>query len=132
LGTLSGIVLLPIWLVALIRGRLAEKGGVLVRVLPLLAVGTLLATFALPFSYLGSGAIPDALLLLKPGAYSYTIFALSIAFPLLGALGLWRGVTADGANLFIRGYAVLTSLAVLLFSAYAASIGWVGAQTWNM
>jgi len=132
LGTVSGLVLLPIWLIALIRGRLADRGGVLVRVLPLLAIGALLTTFALPFSYLGSGAIPDALALATPGPYSYAIFAFSIAFPIFGALGLWRGVVTSDANMFIRGYAVLTSLAVLLFSAYCTAIGWVGAQTWTM
>jgi hypothetical protein len=132
LGTVSGLVLLPIWLIALIRGRLADRGGVLVRVLPLLAIGALLTTFALPFAYLGSGAIPDALALATPGAYSYAIFAFSLAFPLLGALGFWRGIVTSDANLFIRSYAVLTSLAVLLFSVYCAAIGWVGAQTWTM
>lgn len=131
-GAVSGLVLLPIWLIALIRGRLADRGGVLVRILPLLAIGAMLTTFALPFSYLGTGAIPDALALVTPGAYSYAIFAFSVAFPLLGALGLWRGVVTGDANLFIRGYAVLTSLAVLLFSLYCATIGWIGAQTWAM
>ena len=132
LGTLIGLVLLPIWLVALLRGRLSERGGLLVRLLPLCAVGALLTTFMLPFAYLGSGAIPDALLLVKPGPYAYTIFAMSIAFPVLALIALWRGIAVQGANLFTRGYIVLTALAVLSFSAYAASIGWVGAQTWHM
>lgn len=132
LGTLSGLVLLPIWLIAWARGRLVDRGGVLVRFLPLLAIAALLATFAMPFAYLSTGAIPDALLLATPGPYAYAIFAFSIAFPLLALLGLWRGIAAQGANIFIRGYAIGTSLAILSFSAYCAAIGWVGAQTWTM
>lgn len=132
LGALVGLLLLPIWLYSLMRGRLAERGGLLVRILPLLAIGALLTTFALPLGYLGSGAIPDAAPLLTPGAYSYAIFVFSIAFPLLGAWGLWRGITTPEAGVLVRSYVVLTSLAILSFSTYCAAIGWVGARTWLM
>jgi len=50
----------------------------------------------------------------------------------LAALGLWRALGASGAGVFIRLYAGATSLALLAFSLWAASIGWVGAQTWTM
>jgi hypothetical protein len=104
----------------------------LVRFLPLLAAIALLVTFALPFPFLSSGAIADVLALARPGPYPYTILAASVLFPLLALLGLWRAVSADGASVFIRGYAVLTTLALLAFAAYAASIGWLPAQTWTM
>jgi hypothetical protein len=132
LGTVFAVVMSPIWLVAWTRGRLSQRGGALVRFLPLLAAAALLATFALPFVYLGSGAIPDALLLVRPGPYSYAILACSILFPFFAALGLWRAFAASGTGLFVRAYAILTSLAILAFSGYAFSIGWVGATTWTM
>ncbi|MBP6014992.1 MAG: hypothetical protein KBA31_22415 [Alphaproteobacteria bacterium] len=102
------------------------------RFLPLLSVVALGVTFALPFGYLASGSIAAALPLAHPGPYAYTVFASSILFPLFAALGLWRALTASGAGVIVRIYAALTSLALLAFSAYAASIGWVGAQTWTM
>ncbi len=132
LGAVIGILMSPVWLISLVRGRLADRGGALVRFLPLLSVVALGVTFALPFGYLASGSIPAALQLAHPTPYAYTIFASSILFPLFAALGLWRALTASGTGVIVRIYATLTSLALLAFSAYAASIGWVGAQTWTM
>ncbi|MEQ1863653.1 MAG: serine hydrolase domain-containing protein [Micropepsaceae bacterium] len=132
LGAVIAVLMSPVWLIAWLRGRLADRGGALVRILPLLSVVALIVTFALPLGYLTSGAIPAALQLAQPGPYAYTIFASSILFPLFAALGLWRALTASGVGVFVRLHAMLTSLALLAFCAYAASIGWVGAQTWTM
>jgi CubicO group peptidase (beta-lactamase class C family) len=132
LAALLGLVMSPVWLIAWLRGRLATRGGAGVRFLPLLAIAALAVTFGLPLAYLTSGAIPEALRLARPGPYSYLILASSLLFPLLAVLGLWRALATDGVGRFVRLYAALTSLAVLAFSAYAASIGWVGARTWAM
>jgi hypothetical protein len=132
LGTVIAILMSPVWLISWLRGRLADRGGALVRFLPLLSVLALLVTFALPFGYLASGAIPAALQLAQPGPYAYTIFVSSILFPLFAAFGLLRALTASHVGVVVRLYATLTSIAILAFSAYAASIGWVGAQTWTM
>ncbi|MCE9638629.1 MAG: beta-lactamase family protein, partial [Betaproteobacteria bacterium] len=94
LGAAIAILMSPVWLISWFRGRLADRGGALVRFLPLLAVVALSVTFALPFGYLASGAIPAALQLAQPGPYAYTIFASSILFPLLAAIGLVRALTA--------------------------------------
>lgn len=132
LGVLVSVIMSPFWLVAVIRGRLSGRGGALLRFLPLLSVIALILTFALPFVYLASGSIPSAMLLAVPGPFSYAIFASSLLFPLLALLALLRAWGASEAGIVIRVYAFLTSLAILAFSAYAASIGWVGAQTWTM
>jgi CubicO group peptidase (beta-lactamase class C family) len=132
LGALVGLLMSPIWLVAGLRGRLGARGGAGVRLLPLLAVIALLVTFGLPFGYLVSGAIPEALRLAHPGPYSYAILASSLLFPLLALLGLWRALVAPDVGRIVRLYAALTSLAVLAFSAYAAAIGWLPARTWTM
>lgn len=132
IGGVVSLVMTPVWLVSAARGRLAGRGGAMVRFLPLLALVALLLTFGLPLVYLTSGSIPSSLLLAVPGPFSYTIMGASIAFPVLALLGLLRAWTASDAGWFARGLAFATSLAVLLFSVYAASIGWVGAQTWTM
>jgi hypothetical protein len=132
LGGVLGVVLSPVWLIAAFRGRLRERGGAGVRFIPVLAFIALLMTFALPFGYLASGAIPEALRLARPGPYAYAIFALSLLYPALALAGLWRASTTRGAGAFVRLHAALLSLAVLAFSAYAAAIGWVGARTWTM
>ncbi|MEQ1753228.1 MAG: serine hydrolase domain-containing protein [Micropepsaceae bacterium] len=131
-GAAIALLMTPVWLFGLVRGRLTERGGALVRFLPVLSVIALVITFAMPFVYLASGSIPSALLLASPGPYSYTIFGASLLFPLFALLGLVRAWSAGDANLFVRLHAGLTSLALLVFAAYAASIGWVGAQTWAM
>ncbi|HZM71044.1 MAG TPA: serine hydrolase domain-containing protein [Candidatus Cryosericum sp.] len=132
LGAVIAVVMSPVWLIALARGRLGARGGALVRFLPLLGVVALVATFALPLGYLASGSIAAAGPLAQPGPYSYAIFSCSILFPLLGGLGLWRALRASDAGLFVRLHAGATSTALLAFAAYAAFIGWVGARTWTM
>jgi hypothetical protein len=132
LGAVFGLVMTPVWLIALARGRLAARGGAAVRFLPVLSVAALVVTFGLPFTYLASGQIPDALRLAHPGPFAYTILAASLLFPLLAAAGVWRALTASGTGRLVRFYAAATSLALLALAAYAAAIGWVPARTWTM
>ncbi len=132
LGLLISIVMLPVWLIALFRGRLAERGGALVRFLPIGALATLLLTFVLPLLVIASGSTTAMHRLAEPGPYSITILLCSVAFPILAALGLWRSLRAPEAKRSVRLYARATTLAVLAFAAYAAAIGWVGVMTWKM
>jgi hypothetical protein len=66
------------------------------------------------------------------GPYSLTIFAASLLFPLLAALGLWLALTRRDVSAVVRVYAALVCAALLAFSAYALPIGWIGARTWTM
>jgi CubicO group peptidase (beta-lactamase class C family) len=132
LGLVIAIFMCPVWLVAWARGRLAHRGGALIRFLPLLAFTALGISFILPMAILFSGDVAATRALATPGMVSITVFICSLLFPLLSALGLWRAIKANATGIFVRAYVGLTSLALLTFSGYAASIGWVGARTWMM
>ncbi len=132
LGALISVVMLPVWLIAWLRGRLADRGGALVRLLPIGALLTLLATFVLPLLIVASGSTTAMRRLAEPGLYSIAILMCSVLFPLLATLGLWRSLRAIKAKAFVRLYAGLTTLAILAFAVYAASIGWVGVATWTL
>lgn len=132
LGVLISIVMLPVWLIALFRGRLAERGGALVRFLPVGALAALLLTFVLPLSVIASGSTTAMRSLAEPGFKSISVLVLSVLFPLLAGWGFWRSLKSPAAKLPVRLYARATTLAVLVFAAYAAAIGWVGVMTWRM
>jgi CubicO group peptidase (beta-lactamase class C family) len=125
------VVMLPFHLIGLLRGRLAARGGVLVRLLPLAALASLMATFAVPLAAFASQA-PDSLHgLARPSLLSITVLVCSLAFPVLAAVGLWRAVRAKDLGRFVRGYAVVACTAVLIAAAYAARFGWLGVRTWT-
>lgn len=132
LGLLISVVMVWVWLVSWLRGRLADRGGMLVRALPILALGTMIATFALPLLSIASTTTSAIHSLSQVGPYSLTIFVCSILFPLLAAAGFVLSFLRPKAPLFTRAYVGLTSLAVLAVAAYAASIGWFAVQTWTM
>ena len=125
------VVMLPFQVVGAFRGRLAARGGALARLLPLGALASLVATFALPLAAFASQA-PDSLNgMVRPSLLSITVLVCSLAFPVLAALGLWRAVVAKHLGWFVRGYAVVACAAVLLAAAYAARFGWLGVRTWT-
>jgi CubicO group peptidase (beta-lactamase class C family) len=132
IGLLISVVMLPVWLIAGARGRLAERGGWLVRLLPAGALLALLATFLLPLLVIASQSIQGMHRLGTPTPYSIAVFVCSVLYPLLAALGLWRSLRATGTRAAVRLYAGLTSLAILAFATYAAPIGWVGVMTWTL
>ena len=126
-----GILLLPFQLYGWFKGRLKERGGMLVRALPLLGLLALVATFALPFFAFLSEDVNSTMWLAKPGPFSYTILAASIAFPVLAALGLWRAWKAENLPAFVRGHVFVANTTLLTAAAYAATFGWLGVQTWT-
>lgn len=132
LGFLISTLMAPFWLVSWARGRLADRGGAGLRFLPLAACVLLGVTFVLPFSIFMSTDTEAVRALAVPGGISLTVLVCSLLYPLLSAISLWRALRATGASTFVRIHAGLTSAALLAFSAYAGSIGWVGARTWLM
>jgi CubicO group peptidase (beta-lactamase class C family) len=132
LGLVVAIFMSPVWLVAWARGRLAHGGGALIRFLPLLAFTALGICFALPFAIFMSGDVVATRALATPGMVSITVFVCSLLYPLLSGFGLWRAIRGKGTGIFVRAYVGFTSSALLVYSAYAASIGWVGVRTWMM
>jgi len=131
-GTIFAIVMTPFWLFAGFRGRLAGRGGWMVRFAPLLSVAALIATVALTVRVIagsGTSALND---LATIGPYSLTIFAMSLLYPAFALLGLWLGYRKTDASMSVRVYAVLLSVAMLAFCAYALPIGWIGMRSWTM
>lgn len=131
LGGAGALLAIPFWTVAAFRKKLHAKGGWAIRLLPLLAVASCVAAFALPLFALESGI---ALMgrLAQPGALSLAIFACSVLFPVLAASGLWQALRNKTAGRVVRWYAGSTSLSMLAVAVYAMNIGWIGLRTWTM
>jgi CubicO group peptidase (beta-lactamase class C family) len=132
LGALIGIVMLIPWIVGQVRGRLADRGGLTMRVMPLLSIAAMAVTFALPImAYADSGATAVHRLA-GIGWYSLTVMIASILFPLFAVTGLAMSLRNAAAPVFIRAYVGLASLGLSAPALYAASIGWFAVRTWTM
>ena len=131
LGGVFGLLALPVWGVAAYRSKLQAKGGWMLRLLPLLALGSLCVTFILPLIGI-SGGIGTMAMLASPSVLSLPILLCSVAFPLLAAAGLWHALRNKRASRMVRWHAGLTSAGILAIAAYALSIGWIGVRTWTM
>jgi len=130
LGLVVGVGLLIPWLIAYRRGRLAGKGGLRLRLLPLVAIAALAVTLALPllaFSDSGSTSVQQ---LASIGCYSLLVLACSLLYPLLALTGLVSTVRHRAAPLLVRAYVGLSSLALATVAVYAATIGWLPLRTW--
>ncbi len=132
LGLLVGIVMLIPWAIASRRGRLAASGGLLYRLLPLVAIGALGATLALPLLAFSDSGGTSVQQLAGIGPYSLSILIGSLLYPLLALLGMVLSVRNRTSPPFIRAYVGLSSLALLGVAAYAASIDWLPLRTWAM
>ena len=131
LGGLFGLLALPVWGVSAYRNTLQAKGGWKVRLMPLLAFGSLCVTFTLPLVGI-SGGVGTLAMLAAPSVLSLPILLCSVAFPLLAAAGVWYALTNHHASRLVRWHAGLTSAAILAIAGYALSIGWIGLRTWTM
>jgi CubicO group peptidase (beta-lactamase class C family) len=131
-GLLLSIVMLPVWLIGALRGRLERRGGAAVRFVPVLGYAALIATFALPLLQITSSGMKSLHRLAEVGPYSLTIFACSLLFPLCALLGIWLIWKRRDASRFARVYAIVACLGLLSATLYAAGIGWLGAMTWRM
>ncbi len=132
LGLLVGIVMLIPWLIAYFRGRLAGKGGLPFRLLPLAAIAALAVTLALPILAFSDSGGTAVLQLAGIGPHSLLILVCSVLYPLLALTGLVWTARNRAAPRWIRGYVGLTSLALVSIAACAAAIGWLPLRTWVM
>ncbi len=132
LGALIGIVMLIPWIVGAARGHLAARGGILMRLLPLAAVAALVVTMVLPFLAVSDSGATAVRQLAEVGPYSLAILTASILLPLFALAGLVLAIRNAHAPVFVRGYAGLSSFALVLASGYLASIGWFAVRTWTM
>ncbi|HEY0105530.1 MAG TPA: serine hydrolase domain-containing protein, partial [Rhizomicrobium sp.] len=132
LGAVVGVAMLVPWIVGRLRGRLAGRGGLFLRLLPLLSLTAMAVTFTLPIlAYADSGATAVRQLA-QVGWYSLAVMAASILFPLFALAGLVLSIRRSDAPAFIRVYAGLASLGLSAAALYAASIGWFAVRTWTM
>ncbi|MES2298657.1 MAG: serine hydrolase domain-containing protein [Pseudomonadota bacterium] len=132
LGLVVGIVMLIPWIVAQRRARLAGKGGLVLRLLPLAATSALAATLALPLAALVNGASTSVQQLASIGPYSLLIMACSVLYPMLAVAGLLSALRQRRAPRAIRAYVGVTSLGLISVAAYAATIAWLPLRTWLM
>jgi CubicO group peptidase (beta-lactamase class C family) len=131
LGLVAAVLSAPFHLIGWLRGRLRERGGGLVRMLPLAALIALLATFVLPlvgFVSQDPGALRG---LARPSLPSLAILGCSLAFPLLAALGLWLSWRRERLGGWVRLYVRFVCVLLLIAAIYAARYGWIGVRTWT-
>lgn len=117
-----------IWIPSAFFGRLGERGGVTIRLLPWLAM---LSTVSLAGLFIYLVSANDLGLVGKPSSLGWALYGLSIAVPALGGLSLVRSAMGSGANVIVRGFAWLNSLAVLGFAGYLYAYGWIGMKLWE-
>ncbi|MES2321889.1 MAG: serine hydrolase domain-containing protein [Pseudomonadota bacterium] len=129
---LVGIVMLVPWIVAHRRGRLAGKGGLALRLLPLAAIAALLATLALPLLAFSDSGGTSVQQLAGIGPYSLLILACSVLYPMLAVTGVVMTVRNRTAPRLLRAYAGLSSLGLVSLAVYAATIGWLPLRTWAL
>lgn len=131
LMSLFAVLHFIVWMWGLIRGRLKVQGGIGLRILPLMAMGSIWALLVL---VAGVSSLDTAVLLPALGSQSYwsmALFASTLAIPVFGFLSFWRGLTAGyGASTFIRLYAMAAGAITLIAALYLHQFGWVGIMTW--
>jgi CubicO group peptidase (beta-lactamase class C family) len=120
----------PVWITGWLRGRLEDRGGVLVRAIPLLAISSLPALLLL--LALIPGESSQAILTFgKPSIHAQAFYWVTRAMPYLGVLSLLAGIFAVRAHWFVRSLAALTGALVLGASLFLLHYGWIGIELWT-
>lgn len=118
-----------IWMFGLLTGRLAARGGVLVRALPALAIFSVPVLFVALIAALSDGA--SLILLGTPSLLAQAIYLLSLLIPLFAVLALFTSLSARFETpFFVRGLAFVNGALVLAAAAYLWQFGWIGLRTW--
>jgi CubicO group peptidase (beta-lactamase class C family) len=119
------------WTGGMLSGRLRARGGLGIRLLPLLALCSV-AGFAVLASIVFS--LDNAVLIPaigKESAWSLALFAASLMIPILGFLSFWRGLTAGyGADTWVRLIAMAAGGVTLVAALFLHQFGWIGIMTW--
>lgn len=126
---LVDLVFMPFWLWGILTGRLAERGGLSIRLVPALAM---LALVTGGFTLLVILGLNDVELLGKPSTGGWLLYALTLAIPALGAATLMRSAMgAPKANLFVRLVAWANGLIVVTVAGHLWAYGWIGMKIWE-
>ncbi|MBL9098034.1 MAG: beta-lactamase family protein [Alphaproteobacteria bacterium] len=125
----ASVIFMLVWIPGAFRGRLAERGGLTIRLLPTLALLSIVALAGLAMTLMSIG---DLEIVGKPSLAAQNTYALSLAIPVLAALAALRALMpAQGANRFVRGLAALTALLSIIAAIYLYQYGWIGLKTWE-
>jgi hypothetical protein len=117
-----------IWIPSAFMGRLAERGGVTIRLAPLLA---LVLTAAVPAGFVALLTFGDTQMLGTASGPAQALYAVSIAAPVAAALALLRTfASSEDASAIVRGLAWMASVSAAIACAYFAATGWFGLQIW--
>jgi CubicO group peptidase (beta-lactamase class C family) len=118
-----------IWIPGAFLGRLTDRGGVTIRLLPWLAVLSTVAVAGLVMVGFESAGVAQ---IGKPGPLGWALYGATLATPVLGALALLRAAMgAPDARMLVRGIAWLSGIATLAFAGYLWSYGWIGLKLWE-
>jgi CubicO group peptidase (beta-lactamase class C family) len=124
-----GLLYMLLWIPSAFMGRLAGRGGVTIRLLPWLAILSVVALGGATIYLLSAN---DLELLGKPNAFAWTLYGLTYAVPALGALTVLRAAIASSeANFFVRFIAWMNGVVVLALSGYLYAYGWIGMKLWE-
>lgn len=107
-----------------------DRGGVLVRLVPLLTVVAMAAFGGAIFMILVSSSLGDPSVVGTPSLFAQSIYYLSYAYPALGALAVLIGLSSGSASAFVRGLAIVDGVLALIAAVYLWPYGWVGLQIW--
>jgi CubicO group peptidase (beta-lactamase class C family) len=132
LGAVVGVIMLIPWIYFAMRGRLADRGGLTMRLMPLASIVALGVTLALPLMVLTSASESAVSQLADIGPYSLTVLICSVLFPLFALASLVLAIRNSDARAVVRLYVALSAIGLLAVSGYLASIGWFAARTWTM
>jgi hypothetical protein len=118
-----------IWIPSAFLGRLTDRGGVTIRLLPWLAILSTVAVAGLAIvGFQGA----DLAQIGKPGPLGWALYGATLATPVLGALAIIRTtIGAPNARILVRGIAWLSSIATLAFAGYLWAHGWIGIRLWE-
>lgn len=127
LALLATLIYSFVWIPGGLRGRLRERGGVSIRLLPWLAMVATVALAGVTVVLLSSN---DLELIAKPSAPAWAVCLLSLAVPFLGVAALVRAALHSDARWPVRALAWLNAIVVLVFAGYLQAYGWIGMRLW--
>jgi Beta-lactamase len=130
--TLISLIWLPVWLLwSWPTGHLRDIGGIGVRLLPTLAVLSIVAVVALLAYCLADGSSETLRVLGTPSRLARAIYWLSLSIPLFGVLAILIAFVANrDTPAKIRFLALLSGALALVATWYLWPFGWIGLQTW--
>jgi hypothetical protein len=123
------VVYMFVWIPSAFMGRLAERGGVTIRVLPALALLAVVATGGTAMLLLSS---EDIEFLGRPSPLLWFLYGLSLSIPVLAGIALLRAaIGSTSAGRFTRGLALVDALLATGAAAYLHQYGWIGLKIWE-